>query len=193
MVRTNGTASLGARVKALREAGRMSLRDAAARTGVSKSMLAKIEYGATSPTATVLGKIAEGFGVSISHLVGEPAKPDNVIVMRTSEQPVFAVPTTGFRRRSLSPSFEGGSGVDFVANSLPPGQSSGRFPPHRPGVDETLVVATGRLTLQLDDQSYDLEAGDSVFYRAHVSHRFDNPSVDQEVVFYIVINNTGVR
>ncbi|TMK26393.1 MAG: helix-turn-helix transcriptional regulator, partial [Actinobacteria bacterium] len=46
-------AVLGARVKALREASDLSLRDLAGRSGVSAPMLSQVERGETSPTLTV--------------------------------------------------------------------------------------------------------------------------------------------
>ncbi len=185
------TAVLATRFKELREGRRWSLREAADKTGVSKSMLSKIERGLTSPTATVLGKLAEGFGISISQLVGGEQSNGDVVRVPYGEQPVFRVPTTGFERRSLSPLSIQNSGVDFVVNILPPAQSSGTFPPHRAGVEETLAVASGRLRLRLGDEQYDLKAGDAIFYRAHVPHRFDNPSDTEPAVFFIVINNAG--
>jgi quercetin dioxygenase-like cupin family protein len=69
-----------------------------------------------------------------------------------------------------------GGTVDFCVNVLPPGESSGTFPAHRAGVEVTLAVASGSLRLHLADAVYELRAGDSVFYRARVSHRFDNRS-----------------
>lgn len=183
------TKALGTRLKDLREARRWSLREAADQTGVSKSMLSKIERGATSPTATVLGRIAEGFGFSISQLVGGGRQPDDIVLIPYGDQPVFRVPTTGFERRSLSPATHGGTGVDLVVNVLPPSQSSGTFPPHRVGVEETLTVAAGRLRLHLGDAHYDLATGDAIFYRGQVPHRFDNPSDREPAVFYIAINN----
>ena len=182
---------LGSRVRELREKRSWSLREAAEETGVSKSMLSKIERETVSPTAAVLGRLAEGFGVSISQLVGGQEQQGDVMTLPAAEQPVFRVPVTGFERRSLSPVAHGGAGVDFVANTLPPLQSSGTFPPHREGVEETLVVAVGRLHLHLGETRYDLEAGDAIFYRAQVSHRFDNPSDQETALFYIVVNNNA--
>lgn len=153
-------------------------------------MLSKIERDAVSPTATVLGRLAEGLGISISQLVGGEAPRGDVMFMPANEQPVFRVPTTGFERRSLSPVAHGNGSVDFVANILPPLQSSGTFPPHHEPVDETLVVAAGRLQLHLGTDQYDLGTGDAIYYRAHLSHRFDNPSDRETALFYIVVNNT---
>lgn len=180
-------ATLGARLKELREDRKLSLRDLSRASGVSRSMLSKIELGKSSPTATTLGKIGEGLGVSISQLVGGAA-PRDVIVLRQDEHPVFRVPKTGFERHSLSPTSESGR-VDFALNILPPGRSSGEFPPHRHGVEETLYIASGRIVLWHGETSYELAEGDSVYYRAQVPHRFDNPSTSREARFFVVINN----
>ncbi|TQM42970.1 helix-turn-helix domain-containing protein [Pseudonocardia cypriaca] len=179
---------LGARIRLLREERGWSLRRAEEVTGVSRAMLSKIELGTAAPTVPVLGRIAEGFGVSISQLVGgRPAATpsENVVVLPAAEQPVFRVPGTGFERRSLAPRIAGA--VDLAVNHLPPGQSSDTFPAHRPGVQEVLTVAAGRLHLVLDDDRYELGHGDSIYFRADHAHRFDNPSDTEAAVFYIVV------
>ena len=185
-------ASLAARVRRLRLERGLTLRETEDRTGVSRSMLSKIERGRASPTATVLGKLAEGLGVSISQLVGGPARTARrqPTLLRAKDQSVFRAAKTGFERRSLSPVGRSRP-VDLVVNFLPPGQSSGEFPPHPSGVEETLAVSAGRLRLILGRRKFELRAGDSIFYRADVAHRFDNPSPDETAVFYIVVDYTG--
>ena len=51
---------IGPRVRALREAMDLSLRDLAERSGVSAPMLSQVERGETSPTLAVAAKIAAG-------------------------------------------------------------------------------------------------------------------------------------
>ena len=183
--------TLGRRVQRLRGVRKLTLRDAEKLTGVSRSMISKLERGLASPTATVLGKLAEGFGVSISQLLGgpEPSANRRALVLEKRKQAVFRVPDSGFERRSLSPVSKG-RGIDFVVNMLPPRRTSGTFPAHAAGVEETLAVSSGRLWLFLDDRKIALKAGDSVFYRANVGHRFENPSSTRAAVFYIVIDST---
>ena len=53
-------AAVGPRVKALREAMDLSLRELAERSGVSAPMLSQVERGETSPTLQVASKIASG-------------------------------------------------------------------------------------------------------------------------------------
>src|SRR5580698_7019712 len=60
---------LGARVKALREAMDLSLRDLAERCGVSAPMLSQVERGETSPTLQVATRIAAGLDLRLSQLL----------------------------------------------------------------------------------------------------------------------------
>src|SRR5437762_8419484 len=62
-------AVIGARVKALRESSGLSLRDLAARSGVSAPMLSQVERGETSPTLTVAARIASGLELRLSQLL----------------------------------------------------------------------------------------------------------------------------
>ena len=62
-------AVIGARVKALREASGLSLRDLTERSGVSAPMLSQVERGETSPTLTVAARIAAGLGLRLSQLL----------------------------------------------------------------------------------------------------------------------------
>ncbi|MGE5282058.1 MAG: helix-turn-helix domain-containing protein, partial [Chloroflexota bacterium] len=63
------TPSVGPRVRALREAMGLSLRDLGERSGVSAPMLSQVERGETSPTLAVAAKIAAGLGLRLSQLL----------------------------------------------------------------------------------------------------------------------------
>src|ERR1043165_9918455 len=62
-------AAVGPRVKALREAMDLSLRDLAERCGVSAPMLSQVERGETSPTLQVASRIASGLQLRLSQLL----------------------------------------------------------------------------------------------------------------------------
>src|SRR5271157_3229980 len=62
-------AVIGARVRALREAFGLSLRDLAVRSGVSAPMLSQVERGETSPTLAVAARIAAGLDLRLSQLL----------------------------------------------------------------------------------------------------------------------------
>ena len=63
-----------------------SLAEVAERSGVSRSMLSKIERQEASPTATVLLRIAAAFEVTLAELLTEPAAPSPRLA-RAADQP----------------------------------------------------------------------------------------------------------
>ncbi|MFT3812873.1 MAG: XRE family transcriptional regulator [Acidovorax sp.] len=180
---------LAENVLRLRRAAGLTLDELAARTGVSRAMISKVERGTSDPTATVLGKLASGLDVSISQLLGDPA-PRTPRVLARTDQTAFHDPVTGFRRRSLSPLFEGAA-VDFVFNALPAGQSAS-FSPHHCGVEEYLALHEGSLVVVIDGERFVLSAGDSIFYPGDTQHEYRNEGC-QPAVFYTVIDDRAAR
>jgi transcriptional regulator with XRE-family HTH domain len=60
---------VGPRIRALRDAMGLSLRDLAECSGVSAPMLSQVERGETSPTLAVAAKIAAGLELTLSQLL----------------------------------------------------------------------------------------------------------------------------
>jgi len=151
-------------------------------------MLSKIERGEKNPTLVVAAKIAEGFGLTLSQLVGMEERREVVIVPRERRM-VMRDPETGFERQLLSPSF-GARGIEFIRNVVPEGSTSGEFPPHRRGVEEYIVVERGTLKAILDGEEYALREGDAIYFEADVPHRFENIG-EGDCSYYLVIDSSG--
>src|SRR3954468_18660634 len=79
------TLAVGARVRALREAMGLSLRDLAHRSGVSAPMLSQVERGETSPTLPVAARIAAGLHLTLSQLL-RLDEDRHVVVVRRGER-----------------------------------------------------------------------------------------------------------
>lgn len=75
-------ARLGARIKLLRTSADLTGRDLAEASGVSRSMLSRIERGQVSPSVDTLGRIAEGLGVPITRLFPDQAEPTEFSLVR---------------------------------------------------------------------------------------------------------------
>src|ERR687894_164708 len=172
MVAAVSSEQLGKRVKELRGRRSLTLEELAERSGVSRAMISKLERGEKNSTLVVAAKLAEGFGVTLSQLVGMEERREVVVVPREKRM-VMRDPETGFERQLLSPSF-GGRGVEFIRNVVPAGSTSGEFPPHRRGVEEYVVVEKGSMRAIIGGEEYSLGEGDALYFEADVSHRFDN-------------------
>jgi transcriptional regulator with XRE-family HTH domain len=173
---------VGERVRGLRRGRGWTLEVLAERSGVSRAMISKLGRGEKNPTLVVAAKVAEGLGVSLMQLVGIEERREVVVVPRDRRM-VMRDPETGFERQLLS----GGRGLEFIKNVVPEGSTAGEFPPHRRGVEEYLLVEKGRLRVILGGEEYVLDEGDSAYFEADVTHRFDNVG-EGECSYYVVID-----
>src|ERR687885_2768520 len=165
--------AVGERIKSLREAMDLSLRDLAERTGVSAPMLSQVERGETSPTLAVAERIAAGLELSLSQLL-RLDEGDGVSVVRASERRSGG--GRGHRYEVLTPPLPG-QRAEVSLHTLAPGAATagpGDPPIHEPGSRETAVVLDGELVLVLDGERHQLGAGDSVTFDADLAHHFEN-------------------
>ena len=188
LVEAVSSGRLGVRVRDLRKDRGLTLEELAEASGVSRAMISKLERGEKNPTLVIAARLAEGLGVSLSRLAGVEERRE-VVVVPKERRPVLRDPETGFERQSLSPTFAG-RGVELLRNVVPPGSTSGGFPPHRKGVEEHLVVERGELEATLGGETYLLREGDALFFEADVPHRFDNVGRG-ECSYYLVISSGG--
>lgn len=165
--------ALGERVRSLREAMDLSLRDLAERSGVSAPMLSQVERGETSPTLAVAEKIAAGLELSLSQLL-RLDEDRHVVVLRSGEGRTRR--RRGHAVEELTPPLPG-QRADVSVHTLAPGAATGGPddpPMHEPGSRETAVVLKGTAELFIDGSRHELAEGDSVTFDADLSHHFEN-------------------
>jgi transcriptional regulator with XRE-family HTH domain len=184
--------TIGARVKALRESADLSLRDLAARSGVSAPMLSQVERGETSPTLTVAARIAAGLELRLSQLL-RLDEGGSVTIVRASERQRGGNSKRGHRFEVLTGA-QPGQRAELSLHTLAPAGATGAAddpPMHEPGSRETALVEHGSVVLVCDGQRYDLSEGDCVTFDADLPHRFENPT-KQEAAFLAVVS-AGLR
>jgi transcriptional regulator with XRE-family HTH domain len=183
---------LGSRVRALREAMDLSLRDLGERSGVSAPMLSQVERGETSPTLAVASRIAAGLELSLSQLLRLDEAEGVTVVRRVDRRPGGAR-ARGHAYEVLTPPLPG-QRAEVSRHVLAPGAATGGPddpPMHEPGSRETAVVTAGRLRLVCDGRTHDLEDGDAVTFDADLPHHFENAG-DDEASFLAVVS-AGLR
>jgi XRE family transcriptional regulator, regulator of sulfur utilization len=183
---------LGARVKALREASALSLRDLAARSGVSAPMLSQVERGETSPTLTVAARIAMGLELRLSQLL-RLDESGAVTIVRASQRQRGGNARRGHRFEVLTSS-QPGQRAELSRHTLAPGGATGAPddpPMHEPGSRETALVEHGAVVLDCDGQRHELATGDCVTFDADLPHHFENPN--QEDAALLAVVSAGLR
>jgi transcriptional regulator with XRE-family HTH domain len=176
-------ARLGARLKQARLRQGMTLEALSEATGVSRSMISRVERGESSPTAALLVRLGSGLGISLSALLEDG--PESGPLARQSEQPVWRDPASGYVRRNVSPRGTG-SGFEIVEVVLPAGahvvldSAAGA-----PALDQQIWVLEGSLELTLGVTRYELARGDCL--QMHLRETISYRNTGTEPVRYAVI------
>lgn len=186
-------APIGPRIRALRDAIGLSLRDLSERSGVSAPMLSQVERGETSPTLAVAARIASGLDLRLSQLL-RLDEGGQVAIVRTSERrPGTSDPASGHRAEIPTPPLPGQraelSRHVLVAGAVTGGP--GDPPMHEPGSRESALVQEGGVVLVIDGERHALDAGDCVTFDADLPHHFENPGSDDAVLLAVV--SAGLR
>ena len=182
--------AIGPRVRALREAMDLSLRDLAVRSGVSAPMLSQVERGETSPTLQIAARIAAGLELRLSQLL-RLDEGGSVSIVRAGDGRRGGA--DGHRYEILSPPLPG-LRAELSRHRLAPGAVTGAQgdpPMHEPGSRETAVVEAGEPELHVDGQRHRLRRGDCVTFDADLPHHFENPGKEEAVLLAVV--SAGLR
>jgi transcriptional regulator with XRE-family HTH domain len=164
-------AGLADRLRMERESRNWTLADLAARSGISRAMLSKIERREASPTAALLGRLSASLGLTLSQLFARVE--DGGQLARAAEQPIWRDPESGFLRRSLSP--PGSAPLELVWGEMPPGAAiSYPVASYTLLADQQLVVIDGQLTIRQGNVTFELGAGDCLRFGPPREVTFEN-------------------
>ncbi len=189
---TTSPEALGPRLRALREAMGLSLRDLAVRSKVSAPMLSQVERGETSPTIQVATRIAHGLDLRLSQLL-RLDESGAVEVVRAAERRAGPAGAPGHSYEILTPPLPG-QRAELSRHRLEPGAQTGGAgdpPMHEPGSRETALVESGRVILHCDGAEHELGDGDCVTFDADLPHHFENPGPAPALLLAVV--SAGLR
>jgi transcriptional regulator with XRE-family HTH domain len=191
-VDATSVAAIGGRVRALREAMGLSLRDLAERCGVSAPMLSQVERGETSPTLQVATRIAAGLDLRLSQLL-RLDEDGAITIVRAAERRQGPTTVGGHRYEVLTAPLPG-QRAELSRHVLAPGAATGGPgdpPMHEPGSRETALIEAGRVVLHCDGAAHELARGDCVTFDADLSHHFENPGSKEASLLAVV--SAGLR
>lgn len=129
----------------------------AERSGVSRTMIGKIERGEAQPTAALLGRLSGALGMSLSELVAR-AEGTGGRLVRAVDQPVWTDPGTGYRRRAVSP--VPGGPLELVEVHLPAGARIVHPAETYAVLHHQIWVLDGALHFEEGEVLHELTAGD---------------------------------
>ncbi len=161
---------VGQRLKRLREERGVSMRSLARTSGLSANALSMIERGLTSPSVSTLNKLAGAMEVPVTAFFR--TEPDRSPIVHLKATQRVRMPFT----RGL---WEGLGGEKFTGRieafmvTLESGAGSGPHGMLHTG-SEFVFCLRGVLEYEVDGNIYQLEAGDTLIFAAHLLHRWRN-------------------
>lgn len=165
-------AELGRRLRIARFERNMTLKEVAARCGMSATHISEVERGKTSPTIGALQRIAAALGEKTSYFVQEHDLP-RVKLTRASERcQLFSADAVGtpLQAEVLSRGIPGGFMQVFRHTMEPGAKIVGP-----PRIGETVVhCITGMVRITVDDEAHVLREGDTIQMRLDDGYTVEN-------------------
>ena len=171
---------LGSQLKALRTRHELSLRELAARSGLSATLLSQVERGVTEPSLSTLRRLAGVFGESVASLFD--SSPPSVWISRPGSRSILAGPHGLIGYERLTP---GNGQLEVLRAVLPPGAATSTELWAHPSTECAYVVA-GTLTVQIGDAAHQVPAGESITFDSTQPHLYRN-ATDSPVEYLVSV------
>ena len=174
---------VGERLRLARFRHNMTLKDVAARSGMSATHISEIERGKTSPTIGALQRIAQALGERTAHFVEERAMRPASLVRRDERVRQFACDADG---RTIS--FERLTGncpwgtTHITRIVAKPGE---RYQRPAANAESVLVCLSGMHRITVADESYVIREGDTIQLRLDQGFFAENIGEDKGEVITI--------
>ncbi len=161
-----------------------SLERLAKQSGVSRAMLGQIETGKSTPTISLLWKVATALGVPFARLIATDSA-HHPQVLRRSDAKLLSSSQGQFTSRALFP-FDGERQVEFYELRLAPLHRE-HAEPHATGTRENLVVAKGAVEIIIcTERPVVLTEGDAILFDADVPHSYRNLGTEDALLFLVM-------
>jgi len=181
-----GRYAIGEKIRHLRHRKRMRLVELGSHSGLSASLISKLESGKLVPTLPTLLRIALVFEVGLDFFFSDEARDHGVSIVRANERMHFSETMGGknpiyefesLNYRTPQPHFH-----VFLAWITP--ANAGRRHEHE-GV-EFVYVMRGSLELQIETNRYVLQEGDSIYFDSIHSHGYTQAGEEKCAVLTVI-------
>lgn len=174
---------IGARMRELRKAKNMTLKQLAAETGLSIGYLSQLERQDADPSVRALNVIGTALGVNVNWFFPDPDEinnPESALVVRANKRRSLRF-ESGVRDELLSPTLAGQ--LELILTTFDPGAHSGADLYAHKG-EEGGYVVEGQLELTVGEQVMMLDPGDAFHFESTTPHRYRNPGAEKTVIVW---------
>ncbi len=164
---------LGARIKRIRKARSLTLKDIEARSHVSATHISEIERGKTSPTIGALARIATALGKDTAFFL-ETQNLDDVSRIKYEDRERIPFKTTKGYYQPLTHGIPGGR-LQAYRLHIEPGGMVQYSHPAQEG-EATVYIEQGEVLFSVEEEHHNMSAGDSMHFTEIFAPRIENPS-----------------
>jgi transcriptional regulator with XRE-family HTH domain len=157
---------LGEKIRQKRLESSLSLKELAEKTGLTPGFLSQVERELAEPSITSLRKIAEALNVPIFYFLMDETEKNPVV--RKNQRQILKFPDSHLIFELLSPDLN--RKIEMMMARLEPGATTCDEPLTHYG-EEVILVIQGEMKIQVGDEIYFLEEGDSIYYFSSVPHK----------------------
>lgn len=173
----NESKVLGEKIRKTRLTKGMTLTTFAQKIGKTTSYVSQIERGLASPSIMSLREISKTLDVPIFYFLLDDGKQRAVV--RKDERKVLQFPRSHLTFELLSPDLS--RQIEMIRIQLEPGASTCTIPLPHEG-EECTFVLEGKMEIQIGDETFILERGDTIYYIAGIPHKITSIGKEDLVV-----------
>jgi transcriptional regulator with XRE-family HTH domain len=159
---------VGARLRASRQAQRLTIEQLASATNLTKGFVSRVERDETSPSVATLVTICQVLSLPIGSLFKEAETE----VVKLADAPLINMGGRGAVERMITP--RGQSHVQVLRSTLQPGANGGDELYTINCDVEVVHVITGEVDVRFSDKTVSLSGGDTLTFSGHELHSWRN-------------------
>lgn len=163
---------IGHTIKELRSRQGLTLEELAEKSGCTPGFISQVERNQAVPSVTTLYAIADVLGVRVTDFFPDVTNPTKVV--RRDELGTFKIEGSAVEYSLLTTKFPHGAMQGFMLAFSPSNQAlpTDEYRAHLG--EEFIYILDGELRIWIGEDSYDLGAGDSVYFKSNVKHCLEN-------------------
>jgi transcriptional regulator with XRE-family HTH domain len=184
--------NIGERVRKLRNERDLTLQDVANFTGFSKALISQIENGVVMPPITTLARIAKVLNVKMTYFFDEEVNYKDYYVVKKDERKFV---------------FKEGAKHGYLYEELAHIKNNDIFEPFvvtiNPNSDEKKLFAhdgyefmfllKGGITLYLNNDTIELNEGDSIAFNSKIPHYAESNTGEQSKILSIRLKGQDIK
>lgn len=162
---------VGNKIRELRKTMGLTVEELADKAGISQSMISQVERGLAKPSIDTLWKLSIYLDVPLFAFF-EDIHREPILITRAENQKMITMSHSNVRYQLLAPSV--GRKIEFFKLIVEPYQKKDQPLLAHKG-EECGLVIQGEFEVIIENKSYHLRTGDSIYFDSTLPHCFYNP------------------